>query len=57
MPGKTTVLVLSCVIDEISFAKAAMYIDYRAMVRDMEYGGDLFTLENNFEQLHVFWNR
>ncbi|AOE83772.1 antirestriction protein [Pseudomonas sp. TCU-HL1] len=34
-----------------------MYIDYRAMARDMEYGGDLFTLENDFEQLHVSWNR
>ena len=34
-----------------------MYIDYRAMARDMEYGGDLFTLETSFEQVHVFWNR
>ena len=35
----------------------AMYIDYRAMARDMEYSGDLFTLETGFEQVHVFWNR
>ena len=35
----------------------AMYIDYRAMARDMEYSGDVFTLEAGFEQVHVFWNR
>ncbi|WP_343577811.1 antirestriction protein ArdA [Pseudomonas sp.] len=35
----------------------AHYIDYRAMARDMEIGGDLFTLETGFEQVHVFWNR
>ncbi|HIQ45667.1 MAG TPA: antirestriction protein ArdA [Pseudomonas oleovorans] len=34
-----------------------MYIDYRAMARDLEYGGDVFTLETGFEQVHVFWNR
>jgi hypothetical protein len=27
------------------------------MARDMEIGGDLFTLETGFEQVHVFWNR
>nr|WP_250637703.1 antirestriction protein ArdA [Pseudomonas alcaliphila] len=35
----------------------AMYIDYRAMARDMEYSGDVFTLETGLEQVHVFWNR
>lgn len=35
----------------------AMYIDYDAMARDMEYSGDVFTLETGFEQVHVFWNR
>ncbi|WP_044874631.1 antirestriction protein ArdA [Pseudomonas sp. LFM046] len=35
----------------------AHYIDYRAMARDMEIGGDVFTLETGFEQVHVFWNR
>ncbi|MCY1544117.1 Antirestriction protein (ArdA) [compost metagenome] len=35
----------------------AHYIDYRAMARDMEIGGDVFTLETGFEQMHVFWNR
>ena len=34
-----------------------MYIDYRAMARDMEYNGDVFALETGFEQVHVFWNR
>ncbi|MCO7634961.1 antirestriction protein ArdA [Pseudomonas guariconensis] len=35
----------------------AMYIDYHAMARDMEYGGEVFTLETGLEQVHVFWNR
>ena len=35
----------------------AQYIDYKAMARDMEYSGDVFTLETGFEQVHVFWNR
>ncbi|MCY1268173.1 Antirestriction protein (ArdA) [compost metagenome] len=35
----------------------AHYIDYWAMARDMEIGGDLFTLETGFEQVHVFWSR
>ncbi|WP_339413582.1 antirestriction protein ArdA [Pseudomonas sp. EA_35y_Pfl2_R5] len=35
----------------------ANYIDYTAMARDMECGGDVFTLETDFEQVHVFWNR
>lgn len=35
----------------------AMYIDYRSMARDMEYSGDVFTLEISFEQVHIFWNR
>jgi len=35
----------------------AMYIDYRAMVRDIEYSRDVLTLEAGFEQVHVFRNR
>ncbi|WP_405118288.1 antirestriction protein ArdA [Pseudomonas leptonychotis] len=35
----------------------ANYINYTAMARDMEYSGDVFTLETGFEQVHVFWNR
>jgi hypothetical protein len=27
------------------------------MARDMEYSGDVFTLETSVEQVHVFWNR
>lgn len=33
------------------------YIDYKTMARDMEYNGDVFTIETGFEQVHVFWNR
>ena len=32
------------------------YIDYVAMGRDMEIGGDVFTIEAGFEQVHIFWN-
>ncbi|HBX54617.1 antirestriction protein ArdA [Pseudomonas sp. UBA2684] len=35
----------------------AQYIDYHAMARDMEYSGDVLTLETGFEKMHVFWNR
>ena len=31
--------------------------DYDAMARDMELGGDVFTIELGFEQVHVFWSR
>jgi antirestriction protein len=33
------------------------YIDYEAMARDMELGGDVFTIETGFDQVHIFWNR
>jgi len=33
------------------------YIDYEAMGRDMELGGDVFTIEAGFEQIHIFWSR
>jgi antirestriction protein len=33
------------------------YIDYERMGRDMEMSGDIFTLETNFETVHVFWSR
>lgn len=35
----------------------APYIDYERMARDMEMGGDLFTLETGTERVHVFWSR
>jgi antirestriction protein len=33
------------------------YIDYKAMARDMDYNGDVFTIETGFEEVHIFWNR
>jgi hypothetical protein len=33
------------------------YIDYEAMGRDMELGGEVFTLETGFEEIHIFWTR
>lgn len=33
------------------------YIDYQAMARDMEMSGDVFTVEDVFEEVHVFWSR
>ena len=35
----------------------AMHIDYRALARDMEYNGNVFTLEIGLGKVHVFWNR
>jgi antirestriction protein len=35
----------------------ANYIDYAAMAHDMEMGGDVFTIETGFQQVHVFWAR
>lgn len=34
----------------------AFYIDYEAMGRDMELGGDVFTLETGHQEVHIFWN-
>ncbi len=34
----------------------ARYIDYEKMGRDLELGGDLFTLTTNDGKVHVFWN-
>lgn len=31
------------------------YIDYERMGRDMELGGDVYTIETGFEEVHVFW--
>jgi len=27
------------------------------MGRDMEMGGNIFTIETSFETMHVFWSR
>ncbi len=35
----------------------AYYIDYEAMGRDLEYGGDVFAIETGFEEVHIFWSR
>ena len=34
----------------------AYYIDYEKMGRDMELGGDIFTIETSYEEVHIFWN-
>ncbi|MEE9355048.1 MAG: antirestriction protein ArdA [Methylococcaceae bacterium] len=34
----------------------AYYIDYERMGRDMELGGDIYTIETSFEEIHVFWS-
>lgn len=34
----------------------ARYIDYEGMGRDMELGGDVFTIETSDDMVHVFWN-
>lgn len=35
----------------------ANYIDYEAMGRDIELGGDVFTIEMGFQSIHIFWSR
>ena len=32
------------------------YIDFERMGRDMELGGDIFTIETGYEIVHIFWN-
>ena len=34
----------------------ALYIDYEKMGRDMELGGDVFTVETGYQEVHVFWS-
>ena len=34
----------------------AFYIDYEKMGRDMELGGDVFTVETGYQEVHVFWS-
>lgn len=33
------------------------YIDYASMGRDMEWSGDIFTIETAHNEVHVFWSR
>ena len=35
----------------------AYYIDYDRMARDMELSGDIFTIETDYDEIHVFWNQ
>ena len=32
-----------------------MYIDYERMGRDMELGGDVYTIETGYQEVHIFW--
>ena len=32
------------------------YIDYEKMGKDMELGGDVYTVEMGYQEIHVFWN-
>jgi hypothetical protein len=34
----------------------AFYIDYEKMGRDLELGGDIFTIEAGYREVHIFWN-
>lgn len=34
----------------------AFYIDYEKMGRDLELGGDIFTIETGYREVHIFWN-
>lgn len=31
------------------------YIDYERLGRDMELGGDVYTIETAFDEVHIFW--
>jgi antirestriction protein len=33
------------------------YFDYEKFARDLEFGGDVFTIDGENRQVHVFWNR
>ncbi|MDO3384469.1 antirestriction protein ArdA [Gilvimarinus sp. SDUM040013] len=37
--------------------RLAPFIDYARMTYDLEVGGDIFTIETGFEEVHIFWNR
>lgn len=32
------------------------YIDYERMGRDMEWSGDIFTIETAHDEVHIFWS-
>ena len=33
------------------------YIDWESMADDWEMSGDIFTIEMNYQEIHIFWNR
>ncbi|MEM6554381.1 MAG: antirestriction protein ArdA [Pseudomonadota bacterium] len=35
----------------------SFYINYDALGRDMELGGDVYAIETGFEEAHIFWSR
>ena len=34
-----------------------LYIDYEAMGRDLELGGEILTVETVYQEVHIFWNQ
>ncbi len=36
--------------------KLEFYIDYERMGRDMELGGEIYTIETAHDEVHIFWN-
>lgn len=32
------------------------YIDYESMAKDMQFNGDIFTIETGYQEVHIFWN-
>ena len=34
-----------------------LYIDWEAMGRGAVLGGEVFTIETAFDEVHVFWSR
>jgi len=32
------------------------YIDWQSMGRDMEMGGDIYSIETGYQEVHIFWN-
>ncbi len=39
-----------------NYLRPAFYIDYEKMGRDLELGGDIFTIETGYREVHIFWN-
>lgn len=46
-----------CFKDTTEISKSlAFYIDYEKMGRDLELGGDIFTIDTGYKEIHIFWN-